>query len=108
MASDLRLVFTTVGDESQANEIAQTLVHRRLAACVNICPGLRSVYIWEGKVCDDEEYMLVIKTHVDHLAGVSALLDEMHSYDLPEMIAVEISTGSERFLGWIRESVAVE
>lgn len=103
MASDIRVVFTTAGDEAQANEIAQALVARHQAACVNICPGVRSIYRWKGKVWDDEELLLIIKTTSDRLEDVAATLREVHSYELPEMLTVEISGGSDQVLAWIRD-----
>jgi periplasmic divalent cation tolerance protein len=99
------LVITTVGDEEQAFSIARELVARRLAACVNVVSGMRSVYRWQGKICRDSEYLLVVKTLSSEYEAVAAAIRELHSYELPEILAFTASQGDERFLAWIRESV---
>jgi periplasmic divalent cation tolerance protein len=99
------VVFTTVGTEEQANLIARELVCRRHAACVNIVPGLRSVYRWQGKVCRDTEFMLVVKTEDQEYAAVESAIRELHSYELPEILAFEVTRGETGFLGWISASL---
>ena len=99
------IVITTVGDEEQALLIARELVARRLAACVNVISGMRSVYRWQGKICRDSEYLLVVKTLSSEYDGVAAAIRELHSYELPEILAFAASQGDARFLDWIRESV---
>lgn len=95
------VAVTTVGTQEQANLLAEELVERRLAACVNIIPIQRSVYRWQGKVCDDSEYLLVIKTAESEFEGIQAAIHELHEYDLPEILAFNIARGEERFLDWI-------
>ena len=95
------VVFTTVGTEEQANLIARELVCRRHAACVNIVPGIRSVYRWNGKVCRDTEFLLVIKTKDTEYAEVEAAIRELHSYELPEILGFDVAKGEANFLAWI-------
>lgn len=95
------VVITTVGTEEQANEIARELVCRRHAACVNIVPGLKSVYRWQGKVCRDGEYLLIIKTGEDEYPQVEAKIRELHSYELPEILAFRADRGELGFLAWL-------
>jgi periplasmic divalent cation tolerance protein len=99
------IVITTVGDEEQALLIARELVARRLAACVNVLSGMRSVYRWQGKICRDSEYLLVVKTLSSEYDAVAAAIRELHSYELPEILAFAASHGDDRFLAWIGESV---
>ena len=85
--------------------IAQALVNRQLAACVNIVPQIESVYRWRGEVETAAECLLVIKTTVEALDRLRAALSELHSYELPEQIEIAIEDGSEAYLKWIGESV---
>lgn len=95
------VVVTTVGNEEQANLLARELVARRHAACVNILGGVRSVYRWDGRICKDSEYMLVIKTRADEYPAVEAAVRELNSYELPEILAFQVKHGEPRFLDWI-------
>ena len=99
------VVVTTVGTEEQAYQIARELVARRQAACVNVMPGMRSVYRWKGKICKDGELLLVIKTLAEEFDGVSATIRELHSYELPEILSFHVAQGEANFLEWIRSSV---
>jgi periplasmic divalent cation tolerance protein len=103
--TDKLLVLTTAGSESEARKIAHALVERRLAACVNIVPRIQSVYRWEGKVEEAEEYLLLIKTVKQREEQVRAAIRELHSYELPECIAIPIASGSAEYLKWLSESV---
>lgn len=91
----------TCPDAETADRIAAALVDERLAACVNVLPGLRSVYRWHGKVESAAETLLLIKTAQDRLKRVSARIAELHPYELPEVIAVEAAGGSAAYLDWI-------
>ena len=102
------VVLTTVGTEEQANLIAREIVARRQAACVNILPGVRSIYRWKGKICKDGELMLVVKTLEEEFDGVSATIRELHSYELPEILAFQATRGEPDFLAWIASSVDKE
>ncbi|MFQ5350138.1 MAG: divalent-cation tolerance protein CutA [Thermoanaerobaculia bacterium] len=99
------VVVTTVGTEEEANQLAEELVARRHAACVNIVPVHRSVYRWQGKICDDREFLLVIKTREQEYEDVESTIKELHSYELPEILAFGVSRGEARFLDWIAESL---
>ena len=99
------VVVTTVGEEEQALTIAGEIVARRLAACVNVVPGIRSVYRWQGRICRDGEYLLLIKTLEGEYEAVAAAIRELHSYELPEILAFPVGQGDERFLAWIRDSL---
>lgn len=99
------VVVTTVGTEEQAYLIAREIVARRHAACVNIVPGVRSIYRWKGKICKDGELLLIIKTLESEFEGVEATIKELHSYELPEILAFNVTRGEKNFLGWISNSV---
>jgi len=99
------VTITAVRDEEQALLIARELVARRLAACVNVVPGIRSVYRWQGKISDDGEYLLIVKTLESEREAVAATIRELHSYELPEVLSFTASGGDERFLAWIADSV---
>jgi len=99
------VVLTTVGTEEQANLIAREIVERRQAACVNILPGIRSIYRWRGRICKDGELLLIVKTLEGELDGVTATIRELHSYELPEILSFHVDHGEPGFLGWIAASV---
>jgi periplasmic divalent cation tolerance protein len=98
-------ILTTVGTEEQANLIAREIVARRQAACVNILPGVRSIYRWKGKICKDGELMLIVKTLESELDAVAATIRELHSYELPEILSFTVAQGERGFLDWITGSV---
>ena len=97
------LCLCTCPDADCADTIATTLVEERLAACVNQLPGLRSVYRWEGKVDRAEEVLLLIKTTDDRLPALTARVQALHPYELPELIAVEAAGGLAPYLAWVAE-----
>ena len=99
------VVVTTVGTEEEANQLAGELVARRHSSCVNIVPVHRSIYRWQGKICDDREFLLVIKTLEAEYEAVEATVQEMHSYELPEILAFRVSRGEAKFLDWIAHSL---
>lgn len=102
------VVVTTVGDEEQGNLIAQELIGRRHAACVNMVSGVRSVYRWQRKICRDSEFMLVIKTLADEFEDVAETIRELHAYDVPEILAFEVAKGDPAFLEWVATSLDKE
>jgi periplasmic divalent cation tolerance protein len=104
MSENYILVVTTVGSEEQAATLAHLLVERRLAACVQMHP-VRSVYRWQGKVCDEAEYVLTIKTTERRYAELEQLILEHHPYERPEIVRLEIAGGSHGYLAWLGESV---
>ena len=95
------VVITTVGTEEEANLLARELVARRHSCCVNILPIQRSVYRWQGEICEDSEFMLLVKTLEEEYEKVEAAIQELHSYELPEILAFNIRRGEEGFLHWI-------
>lgn len=100
------LVFTTVATEELAAELARELVEQGLAACVNILPGVRSIYRWKGEICDDPELLLVIKT--SRVADLEKALAELHPYELPEVVAVRPDRVEEKYAAWILESCSAD
>ena len=103
--TDKLLVLTTTGSESEARKIAEMLVERRLAACVNVIPRIQSVYRWQGRVETAEEFLLIVKTVKSKEDQVQAAIRESHSYELPECISIPVESGSAEYLRWITESV---
>ena len=99
------VVVTTVGTEEQAKRIAGELVGRRHAACVNIVPIACSVYRWQGKVCEDSEFLLVVKSLESEYEAVEEAIRELHEYEVPEILCFNVRRGSEAFLAWIADSV---
>lgn len=103
--TDKIIVLTTAGSHEEARKIARALVERGLAACVNIVPQIESVYRWEGKVEEAQEWLLVIKTTVAAFERVRDVIKELHSYELPECICIGIEAGSAEYLKWVEDSV---
>ena len=101
--SDFALVYTTAPDLGVAEAIGSQLVEEGLAACVNVLPGMRSIYIWQGEVQKDDEVVALIKTRVALAARVIARIEEMHPYDVPAAFVVPTSGGSAEFLKWVGE-----
>ena len=101
-------IFVTADDLELARKIGQELVESRLVACVNIVPGIESIYRWQGAVQRDREVLMIIKTSRRRFAEVEAKVKEIHTYQLPEVIAVPIDHGSQEYLDWLQESVTKE
>lgn len=99
------LVLSTTDTHELARTIASALVEAREAACVNIVPNLQSVYRWEGKVRQDGEFLLMIKSTSKKLDSIKARIRSLHTYELPELIAIPIADGDPAYLAWIRSSV---
>ena len=99
------VVLVTVGSATEGERLAHALVEERLAACVNRIPGVQSVYRWQGKVEQSAEELLVIKTRADLFAALEKRVRELHSYSVPEVIALPIVSGSENYLRWLGEQV---
>jgi len=106
--TDKVIVYVTSGNPEESEKIAQTLVEKRLAACVNIAPQIRSFYRWEGKVQEDREYLLMIKTSRKLFPAVRNEVESIHSYHVPEVICVPIVEGSVNYLTWLGESLRAE
>lgn len=99
----ISVVVTSVGTEQQAVEISEELVARRLATCVNILPCLRSIYRWKGKVCEDSEFLLIIKTRRVLFAEVAEAIRAIHSYELPEILEFGVDNAETNFHRWVVE-----
>ena len=102
------LVLCTCPDRTAAERIAETVVGERLAACVNIVPGLTSIYRWEGQIQRDAEWLLLIKTRQAVYPPLEARIRELHPYQVPEVIALPIQVGAAAYLDWIAASTAVD
>ena len=101
--AEFLVVLVTAPDEAVATEIARALVGESLAACVNIVPGLRSIYRWQGKVEDEREVMLLIKTRREMFVRIEGRVKALHPYSVPEIIALPIRGGSAEYLAWIAQ-----
>ena len=99
--ADVLLVLVTVPTPERAAEMARTLVDERLAACGNVVPGLRSIYRWEGKVQEDDEALLLLKTTRARFEALRDRVLALHPYEVPEVIALPVEAGSAAYLGWI-------
>ena len=98
------VVLITVPDEKAARKLAKPLVEEGLAACVNIVPGVRSIYRWEGKTCDEPELLLVVKTRRACFEALERRVRELHPYSVPEVIALPVVEGSAPYLDWVAAS----
>jgi len=98
------LTFVTCKDPKQAKGIARALVRERLAACVNVVPGVTSIYTWEGKTEESREVLLVIKSRRSLSKRLTARVRALHSYSVPEVVTVRIASGNPDYLKWVRES----
>ena len=107
MRTKALLALCTCPDQTVAREIANAMVERQLAACVNILPGLVSVYQWQGKTEESQEALLVIKTSEDRYQDLEESLHAMHPYELPEIIAVSVERGLEDYLQWIQSCTKI-
>jgi len=103
-ANDYILVLCTCPSQSDADAIATALLEERLAACVNQLSGIKSLYRWEGRVMQDDEILLLIKTSADLFENLEKAIKTRHPYETPEIIAVPIRAGSAEYLRWIGES----
>jgi len=102
MDEDEIVVFITASNEDEAAKIAKALVESKLAACVNIVRNIRSIYLWQGKIQDEPEVLMIVKTQKKLFSALSARVKELHSYTVPEIIALPIVEGSEDYLKWLK------
>ena len=101
---DALVVLVTVGSESEAETIATALLDERLAACVTIGGPIRSLYRWQGRIADDREWQLVIKTRSDLFDALADRVRVLHSYDVPEIIGLPVTVGNPAYLEWLEEA----
>jgi periplasmic divalent cation tolerance protein len=109
--TDKIVVLSACASAEEAQRLARALVEKRLAACVNMLPGIRSVYHWRGAdgkdaIQEDEEVLLVIKTSRGLMEEVKSEIEHLHSYEVPEIIALQVVDGSERYLAWMNRELA--
>ena len=98
------LVISTVPTEDEGNAIAQEIVKERLAACVNVTSAVQSFYWWEERISNDKEFMLFVKTKTNLFPKLEEMIKTLHSYQVPEIIALPIHTGSKDYLDWIEQN----
>ena len=103
--TDKIIVFVTCESKEEAEKIAQAVVTEKLAACVNVLPGIRSCYVWEGKMTWAEEVLLVIKTTRGRFGQLRNRVKALHSYEVPEVVSVSVDEASQSYLDWIDTSV---
>jgi periplasmic divalent cation tolerance protein len=103
--TDKRVVLTTASSEEEARKIARHLVEHKLAACVNIVPHVESIYRWQNKVESSREWLLLIKTTAEGFVAVRDAIRGLHSYELPECVAIAVDDGSPEYLEWLADSV---
>ncbi len=103
--SELLLALCTCPDEATASTLARGLVDERLAACVNILTGVRSIYRWRDEVCDDGEVLMLIKCTRSRFDALQSWLLNHHPYDVPEVVALDVSKVSDEYRAWVESSV---
>jgi periplasmic divalent cation tolerance protein len=108
VAAGASVVFVTAASAEQAGLIAHALVGERLAACVNVVSPIRSIYRWNDEVQSDTEHLMIVKTRANLVAKVAVRVKELHSYEVPEVIALPIVAGAEAYLDWLFASTTAE
>lgn len=106
--TDKIVVLATCAGEEEAVRIARRLVEKRLAACVNVLAGARSIYRWRGAVEEASEWLLIIKSRRGLAAAIAAEIEALHSYEVPEVLALPVVDGSEKYLAWMEQELAPE
>jgi len=106
MTEQVIVALSSCPDEATAQRLAQALVSERLATCVNCLPGMTSTYFWDGRLQDQAEILLIIKTTAARLAELRARLAALHPYELPELVALPVMGGNEPYLQWVRNGVS--
>jgi periplasmic divalent cation tolerance protein len=108
MTEQVIIAFSSCPDEASAQRLATALVQERLAACVNRLSGVNSTYFWDGRLQEDAEILLIIKTTAARLAALEARLKVLHPYELPELVAIPVTGGNERYLEWVRNGAQTQ
>jgi periplasmic divalent cation tolerance protein len=103
---DALVVFVTAPDTEVAAALARAVVEEGLAACGNLVPGLRSIYRWQGEICDEAEVLILFKTRAERFEALRDRIEALHPYDCPEVIALPVVGGSAAYLQWIAENTA--
>ena len=107
-AGGVLTVLCTCPDADTAGRLAGGLLDRRLAACVNVLPAIRSIYRWQGETCDDAEALMIIKTTAAAFAELAGWLEANHPYDVPEVLALPVAAGSRAYLDWVKSETTNE
>jgi periplasmic divalent cation tolerance protein len=105
--ADAIVVLTTVANEDEAIRLVRGLLERKLIACGTLVPGARSIYRWEGRVADEREVMVFLKTRSAIMPALQAAFGELHPYKMPELLALSVDGGSEKYLGWINDETSL-
>lgn len=105
MNSEYLIIFCTVPDEDTALKISNKIVKEKLAACCNVIKGIRSIYFWKDKMCDDSEFLLIIKTKKSAYKKLEDRIKNLHPYQVPEILGISINQGVEQYLKWVDENV---
>jgi len=103
--TDFQIILCTCADREQAERIAHRLVELHLAACVNILPGVHSIYRWQGSIESAAEVLMLIKTRAAHSNEVQSTIASLHSYEIPEFLVLSVAGGSEAYLAWLNASL---
>lgn len=103
--TDKILVLSTCAAEADAERLARALLDARLAACVNVVPGVRSFYRWKGEIASEVEFMLIIKTSRDLFPALCAEIEKLHPYEVPELLALPVLAGAENYLTWLESNL---
>jgi periplasmic divalent cation tolerance protein len=103
--TEIRLLYVTTKDNEQARRIAESLLDRQLIACANILPHMESIYRWNGKVQNDSESVLILKTTAARVSDTIEAVKELHTYEIPCVLSLAIESGSQGYLDWLREQV---
>ena len=103
--TDKIVVLTTCATEADAERLARALVGGRLAACVNVVPGMRSFYHWKGEIEAGVEFLLIVKTSRELFPALSAEMEKLHPYEVPELLALPVVAGAENYLAWLQANL---
>jgi len=103
--TDKIVVLTSCAAEADAERLARALVAGRLAACVNVVPGVRSFYRWKGEIETGEEFLLIVKTSRDLFPALRAEMEKLHAYEVPELLALPVVAGAENYLSWLQSNL---
>lgn len=107
-ATGFQIAYVTAANADEAAQIARALIEDRLAACANVTPSVRSFYRWEGQIADDEEAVIVLKTHQSRSAALIERVRELHSYDVPCVVLVPLVDGNPEYLDWLTAELDLE
>jgi periplasmic divalent cation tolerance protein len=104
--SDVIVVFIMTASEDEAMKIGRALVERKLAACTNILPGIRSLFRWKGEMCDEREVLVIAKSVREKFGELARVVKDLHSYEVPEIIALPVVDGLEEYVKWVVDSTS--